>query len=279
MYEDFSEVYDLLMGDIPYEAWCVKITGLLRSYGVDSGLVLELGCGTGTMTELMADAGYDMIGVDASEQMLQKALEKRDASGHDILYLLQDMRDFELYGTVGAVISVCDSMNYMLTTEDLTTVFRLVNNYLDPGGIFIFDMKTPYCYENVLADRTVAEAFQDAAYIWDNYYDEETRLNEYEVTVFTEDEDGRYTRFSELHRQHAFTLEEVLTAAREAGMEPVAIAKADNESGESEVSEEESGAITEVSFADPASPDAAALFASSERVYFILKEKGKEKNE
>ena len=267
-----------MMGDIPYEAWCAKITGLLRSYGVDSGLVLELGCGTGTMTELMADAGYDMIGVDASEQMLQKALEKRDASGHDILYLLQDMRDFELYGTVGAVISVCDSMNYMLTTEDLTTVFRLVNNYLDPGGIFIFDMKTPYCYENVLADRTVAEAFQDAAYIWDNYYDEETRLNEYEVTVFTEDEDGRYTRFSELHRQHAFTLEEVLAAAREAGMEPVAIAKADNESGESEVSEE-SGAITEASFADPASPDAAALFASSERVYFILKEKGKEKNE
>ena len=274
MYEDFSEVYDLLMGDIPYEAWCAKITGLLRSYGVDSGLVLELGCGTGTMTELMAGAGYDMIGVDASEQMLQKALEKRDASGHDILYLLQDMRDFELYGTVGAVISVCDSMNYMLTTEDLATVFRLVNNYLDPGGIFIFDMKTPYCYENVLADRTVAEAFQDAAYIWDNYYDEETRLNEYEITVFTEDEDGRYTRFSELHRQHAFTLEEVLTAAKEAGMEPVAIAKADNES-----EEEEDVAAAGTTSAAETDSDAAALFASSERVYFILKEKGKNKNE
>ena len=147
-YTSFAAVYDTFMDNIPYEEWKSYLEELLKEYGVQDGLVLDLGCGTGTMTELLASQGYDMIGVDNSEEMLAKAIEKRVESGQNILYLLQDMREFELYGTVRAVVSVCDSMNYILTEEDLLQVFSLVNNYLDPGGIFVFDLNTVYKYKD-----------------------------------------------------------------------------------------------------------------------------------
>ena len=111
-YGRFAGVYDVFMDNVNYREWADYIIETLAQDGRD-GLVLELGCGTGTVTEMLADAGYDMIGIDNSEEMLAEAMEKRAESGHDILYLLQDMQDFELYGTVRAVISVCDSMNYL----------------------------------------------------------------------------------------------------------------------------------------------------------------------
>ena len=144
MYENFARVYDTFMDNVPYEEWSRYLIGLLRREKIEDGLVLELGCGTGSMTQLLSAAGYDMIGVDNSEDMLEIAMEKKTGSGLNILYLLQDMREFELYGTVRAVVSVCDSINYITEEEDLLQVFRLVNNYLDPGGIFIFDMNTVY---------------------------------------------------------------------------------------------------------------------------------------
>ena len=116
-YTGFAEVYDLFMDNVPYEKWCAYLRSLLEEYQVDQGLVLELGCGTGKMTRLLAQAGYDMIGVDDSEEMLQIAKEttwKEEPQNTDILYLLQDMREFELYGTVRAVVSVFDYLNYIL---------------------------------------------------------------------------------------------------------------------------------------------------------------------
>ena len=107
-YTEFAKVYDLFMDNIPYEEWGAYLKGLLHENGVDDGLVLELGCGTGTMTEILAEAGYDMIGVDQSEEMLEEAARKREESGHEILYLCQDMREFELYGTVRAIVCVCE---------------------------------------------------------------------------------------------------------------------------------------------------------------------------
>lgn len=129
-YTSFAAVYDTFMDNIPYEEWKSYLEELLKEYGVQDGLVLDLGCGTGTMTELLAADGYDMIGVDNSEEMLEIAREKQIKSGHEILYLLQDMREFELYGTVGAVFSICDSLNYITEPEELKQVFRWVNNYL-----------------------------------------------------------------------------------------------------------------------------------------------------
>ena len=221
-YESFARVYDLFMDNIPYEEWCAYLTGLLQEYGVTDGLVLELGCGTGNMTQLLAQKGYDMIGVDNSMDMLEIAMEKKEEEGQDILYLLQDMREFELYGTVRAVVSVCDSMNYITEAEDLLKVFRLVNNYLDPGGIFIFDLNTEYKYEEILGDTTIAEDREDASFIWDNYYDPEEQINEYDLALFIPvEKDGEtlYRKYEETHYQKAYPLEKVKELLSKAGME------------------------------------------------------------
>ena len=123
----------------------------------ERNLVLDLGCGTGTITELLYEKGYDMIGVDSSEEMLQIALDKKFETGSDILYLCQDMRELDLYSTVGTVVSVCDSLNYLLMDEDVLQTFHLVNNYLFPCWIFLFEFNTLYKYEEVLGDPTISE--------------------------------------------------------------------------------------------------------------------------
>lgn len=222
-YESFARVYDMFMDNIPYEEWCRYLHQLLEKYGIRDGLILELGCGTGSMTELLAAKGYDMIGVDNSMEMLEIAMEKKDASGHNILYLLQDMREFELYGTVRAVVSVCDSMNYITDEEDLLEVFRLVNNYLDPGGIFIFDLNTIYKYQEVLGERVIAENRKESSFIWENWYDEEEQVNEYDLTLFIENQEGLYEKYEETHYQKAYSLECITGLLQEAGLKVEAI--------------------------------------------------------
>ena len=198
-YTDFAGVYDIFMEETPYEKWCEQVHRTLKRYGIAEGLVLDLGCGTGTLTELLASKGYDMIGVDNSQEMLNRAIEKRDRSGHDILYLCQDMRFFELYGTVKAVVCLCDSINYITEPEELASVFALVNNYLDPGGIFFFDFNTDYKYREVIGDTVIAENREHCSFIWENYYHEKQRINEYDVTVFEEEKSGKYRKYTETH--------------------------------------------------------------------------------
>lgn len=220
-YTGFASVYDLFMDNIPYEDWCTYVTGLLKEYGVEDGLLLDLGCGTGKLTRLLAEEGYDMIGVDLSEEMLEVALEHEMEDPKQILYLQQDMREFELYGTVRAVVSICDSMNYIMEYGDLVQVFRLVNNYLDPKGVFIFDLNTEYKYREMLADYTFAEDREESSFIWNNFYDEEDKVNEYDLTLFVK-EGELYRKFEETHYQRAYSLEEIKQAIGEAGMEFVA---------------------------------------------------------
>lgn len=249
-YTSFARVYDLFMDNVPYEEWCGYLCRLFKEQGVSGGLVLDLGCGTGSLTELLAAEGYDMIGVDNSEEMLQIAMDKREQTGSETLYLLQDMREFELYGTVAAVVSICDSMNYITEYEDLVTVFRLVNNYLDPGGVFIFDLNTIYKYQTLLGESTIAENREESSFIWENYYDEEEQLNEYDLTIFTRLDSGLYKKFEETHYQRAYSVEQVTAAAVAAGMKVEAVYDAFTH--------------------NPAKED-------SERLYFIVREQGKQK--
>lgn len=222
-YSEFARVYDLFMDNIPYEEWCDYLVMLLKQHGVDDGLVLELGCGTGNMTEALKRRGYDMIGIDNSEEMLAEAIEKSMESDSDtgekpVLYLCQDMREFELYGTVRAVVSVCDSMNYILEPGELLQVFRLVNNYLDPEGVFIFDLNTRYKYEKILGEQTIGETREDHCFIWDNYYDEASRVNEYILNLFIRGNDGRYDRYEEVHYQRAYDLDEIRRLIEASGL-------------------------------------------------------------
>lgn len=221
-YSEFAQVYDLFMDNIPYDQWCEYLVTLLKKYGVDDGLILELGCGTGNISEALRKKGYDMIGIDNSAEMLSVAIEKsmevEDESLPQSLYLCQDMREFELYGTVRAIVSICDSMNYITEPDDLYEVFRLANNYLDPEGVFIFDMNTRYKYENMLGEQTIAETREDHCFIWDNFYDKDSRLNEYVLNLFIQGDDGRYDRHEEIHYQRAYDLEEVRQLIEEAGM-------------------------------------------------------------
>lgn len=230
-YSSFASVYDLFMDNVPYESWCAYLTGILKEYGVSDGIVLDLGCGTGKLTRLLAKAGYDMIGVDNSEEMLEIARDAEYAEADagiseiqkkNILYLLQDMREFELYGTVRAVVSICDSMNYILEEEELLEVFRLVNNYLDPGGIFVFDLNTVYKYKELLGETTISENRDEGSFIWDNYFDEENGINEYDLTLFIWEKQDLYRKYEETHYQRAYDLETIKSLIKKAGMKFVA---------------------------------------------------------
>lgn len=214
-YSHLSKVYDQFMDNIPYDEWCKYIVRLLERDGIKDGLVLELGCGTGQVTRRLKNAGFDMIGVEISEEMLSVAIENESEG---ILYLCQDMREFELYGTVRAVVSICDSMNYITENEDITNVFKLVNNYLDPKGIFIFDLNTRSYYSKI-GDSVIAENRENASFIWENNYYPDEAVNEYNMTLFLEDENGKYDKFTETHIQRAYSFEEIKSSFEEAGLE------------------------------------------------------------
>lgn len=231
IYQDFAGVYDRFMDDVPYEQWAERIDGLIQKYGVskperdtevllesERNLVVDLGCGTGTLTELLYAKGYDMIGVDASDCMLNMAMEKKEKSGSEILYLQQDMRELDLYSTVGTVVCVCDSINYILEEEELLHIFSLVKNYLFPGGIFLFDFNTDYKYREVIGDTTIAESREDCSFIWDNFYDMEEGINEYDLTVFVREEGELFRRFQETHYQRGYTMEQMRQLIERAGM-------------------------------------------------------------
>ncbi|MDD3137391.1 MAG: class I SAM-dependent methyltransferase [Lachnospiraceae bacterium] len=222
-YTGFAAVYDTFMDNVPYEEWVSYLQELLIEYGITGGLVLDLGCGTGTVTELLASKGYDMIGIDNSQEMLNIAIAKKDISNHDILYLLQDMRMFELYGTVKGIVSICDSINYITEEEDLLEVFKLANNYLDPKGIFIFDFNTVYKYQEVLGNCTIAENREECSFIWDNNYYEEDEINEYELSLFIREEgenadNNRYRKYEETHFQKAYNLNTIKKLLKKSGL-------------------------------------------------------------
>ncbi len=195
----------------------------------EKNLVLDLGCGTGTFTEIMYEKGYDMIGVDLSGQMLEVAENKRFEKNYDILYLNQDMRELDLYSTVGTVISVCDSVNYLLSDEDVLKTFSLVNKFLFPKGLFIFDFNTSYKYREVIGDTVIAENRENCSFIWENYYDEDEGINEYDLTIFVkDDEDDIYYKNCETHFQKGYTAEEICNFLTRTNFEIIKAIDSDN---------------------------------------------------
>ncbi|SFB84552.1 class I SAM-dependent DNA methyltransferase [Butyrivibrio sp. YAB3001] len=216
----------------------------------EKNLIVELGCGTGSFTQVMKRKGYDIMGTDISPEMLNIARHKAADSELDIMYLEQDMRELDLYCTAGTIISVCDSVNYLLEDDDVIETFKLVNNFLFPGGIFIFDFNTLHKYRDIIGDTTIAENREDCSFIWDNYYHEEEHINEYDLTIYARcsKDDEIFRRSVETHYQRGYTLEEMCDFVKAAGLELVTTIDADTH--EQPTSE-------------------------SERIYIVAREKGK----
>ena len=220
-YTSFARVYDLFMDNVPYEEWCAFLCKMLAQHGITDGPVLDLGCGTGKMTRLMSEQGYDMTGIDNAAEMLQiAAMEPGEVP---ILYLLQDMQDLELDGCVRAVYSVCDCVNYVLDEEELQQAFSRVHEYLEEDGVFIFDVNTSYKYTKLLAENTFAESRDEGSFIWDNYYDEEERINEYDLTLFIPEGDELYRRYTETHYQRNYETATLLKLLKNAGFTDICV--------------------------------------------------------
>lgn len=217
-YSLFAEVYDSLTEDVEYTKRAEYITTILRQNGCNPEFILDLGCGTGSITTLLAKKGYSMIGVDMSPEMLVIACEKAEKEGLDILYLNQPMEEFELYGTVGAVVCLLDSLNYITESKDLEHTFDLVHNYLDPDGLFIFDINTAYKLKNILPGNTFCGESDKAFYTWENFYDLDYDICEFTLNFFMKDGD-KYSRHTEAHYQKAYTDAQIKKMLKKCGFE------------------------------------------------------------
>ncbi len=238
-YEAFAHLYELFMDQVPYGLWKdmvleqIRLHGVSRPKGISSpkgeeatsregwseerDLIVDLACGTGTFCRMLALEGYDCMGVDVSEEMLEVARNHAEDPG-DIWYLCQDMRQLDLFGTAGTIVCLCDSLNYLLEDGELERVFALVDNYLYPGGLFIFDWNTPAKYLSI-GDSTIAENREEAAFIWENQYEEASRRNHCLLTFFVSEGEDIFGRCQEEHTQRAYTTQEVEAALEATGLE------------------------------------------------------------
>ncbi len=245
MYNDFAYIYDKLINDVDYKEWADYYFKIFQRYGLNPKLGLDLGCGTGNLTVEFSKRGIEMTGVDLSEDMLMVAREKSD--GLDILYLNQDMTEFELYGTVDFIVSSLDCINYITDKRDLLKVMKLANNYLEPDGLFIFDINTRHKLETVIGDNTFILEDDDCFCSWQNEYDKKRKLSDFYLTFFAKDGE-KYTRFDEHHTERAYDIEEIKALIESSGMRLLKV-------------------YHNLSFENPRK--------NSERVFFVAQEQGK----
>ena len=214
-YSVFAHIYDKMMDNIPYEEWKDYLLRMMYLYRVSpSASIAELGCGTGTMTGLLVEEGLDVMGLDISSDMLAEARKKYP----DISFLEADMRDFKLPEKKDVIVSICDSINYILTTEDLVKTFSSVRENLNEGGIFIFDLKTKFFFENALDGRTYRDRGSGFRCTWKNHFDASSNIHSYLLDIKVKD-GGKWVSTQEVHRQRAFAAREIIEAAKLSGFE------------------------------------------------------------
>lgn len=216
-YEGFASVYDMFMEEIDYPAWIQYVQDTWKRLGIVPETVIDLGCGTGNISIPLAKAGYSVMGVDISEEMLAEAQRKALVQGLSIPFFCQDMVEMELPYHVDCVLSLCDSLNYLTEDGELSAAFSAVREHLNPKGLFLFDMNTKYKFQ-VFGDKTYAAMTEDAAYFWENSFDKEDQINEYYVSFFIRQKNKEtYERLEEYHYERAYSLEEVKSCLEENG--------------------------------------------------------------
>lgn len=219
-YDNFSAFYDLLTDNVEYEKRADYFCRLLSMCGVNDGILLDLGCGTGSMSVKMAERGFDVIGVDSSVGMLNAAQQKMFESGKQMLLLNQNMQEIDLYGTVDCAICVLDGINHLDSAKDVKKTFEKVSLFMNPGGAFAFDVNTVYKHREVLADNVFVYEPDGVFCVWQNDYDSSD--NSVEISLdFFEEEDGVYYRSSESFTEQAYELGEIKNWLEEAGFEVI----------------------------------------------------------
>jgi SAM-dependent methyltransferase len=220
-YQAFAQVYDRLMKDMPYEDWLRFTRAYWERHSFRPVTVVELGCGTGNIAVPLARDGYQVTGIDLSEDMLAAAQAKTAQSGTSARWILQDMREWGLGFPVDAVVSFCDSLNYLTEPEDIRAAFRRTFEGLAPGGRFLFDLHPPATLRRYAADQPFAQQEDEIAYLWTCGWEEERLEIEHLLTVFVRGEDGRYDRIDEWQVQRAYPLERIVEWLLESGFADV----------------------------------------------------------
>lgn len=226
-YKNFAFIYDELMNEVDYESWVSYIEKIIENENIKVKNILELACGTGNITIPLAKKGYDIAGIDISEEMLMIAREKSQKEGIDLVLLNQDIAylDFDLYD-LDCVLCACDGFNYILEENDLKSAFNKIYNLLKENGIFIFDISSYYKLSNILGQNVYGENRDDIAYLWENFFDEEDDIVQMDLAFFTkENESEKFTRFEETHYQRAYKNEDIINMLNSSGFENIKLYK------------------------------------------------------
>ncbi len=221
-YSSLAGVYDALMADVDYEAWSRYVLALLMKHGVQPGArVLDAACGTGKLTLPLAKAGYIVTGADASEDMLRLAGENARKAGLSVPFVRQRLEELAVHRPMSALVCACDGVNYIASEDEVKAFFAAAYEALAPGGALLFDVSSRYKLKHILGNRFYGEDLEDAAVLWQNAYDERSRLLEMELTIFIK-KGKTFERFRERHVQRAHTAAELTRWLRESGFEPIA---------------------------------------------------------
>lgn len=212
IYGEFASVYDIMQYDVDYENWIEQIQAISGKYFTGARSMLELACGTGTLGIGLSKKGFLVEALDISEDMLTVAQSKAFDAGIKMRFYHQDMVSFNTKKKYDVVFCMCDGLNYILDEASVASVFKNVEGHLNPGGLFICDLSSKFKLKEVIGNRTFAETFDQAAYIWENEFDDLTNQLAFTLTLFKEDDDG-YQRFEEYHTQKAYEMEAIAAIA------------------------------------------------------------------
>ena len=219
-YVEFATLYDELMNDFDYENWSNYIEEIFNRYKVKPTKLLEMACGTGSLSYYLAKKRYDLVCFDLSSEMLSKAYEKL-GKFKNVKLIKQNMINFNINEKFDSVISICDSINYIINKKDLEQCFKNVYNHLNDNGIFIFDINSFYKLKEIIGNNTFIEDREDVFYTWQNNFNEDTNICEFFLTFFKSGENDLYYRFDEEHTERAYRVDEIIECLNNAGFKDV----------------------------------------------------------